>query len=332
MAFMDLPRAELEKYKPQRTEEKDFDSFWESALRDAAARPLDATFAPYACGLANVEAFDVSFAGYGGERIKGWLILPAAAARSALPHYRAGRLPCVVEYIGYGGGRAFPWDWLLWSNAGYAHFIMDSRGQGASWLHGDTEDSGSTGPSVPGVMTRGIESPQTYYYLRIMVDAVRAIDAAASHPAVDPERMAVTGGSQGGGLSLAAAALSKRPRFLMPDVPFLCHYRRATEITDADPYGEIARYLHTRRDAEATAFKTLSYFDGLNFAARTKIPALYSVGLMDTICPPSTVYAAYNWHAGEKEIRAYTYNNHEGGGSYQVREKIAYAAKRFAGC
>lgn len=330
MAFYDLPREELLSYKPQRTEEGDFDQFWSSNLERTASKPVGATFVPRDCGLPAVEAFDVTFSGYEGERIKGWLILPAAAIRPSLPHYRSAKLPCIVEYIGYGGGRAFPWDWLLWANAGYAHFVMDSRGQGASWLPGDTEDLCPTGASVPGVMTKGIESPRTYYYLRIMTDAVRAIEAAASHPAVDGARIAVTGASQGGGLAIAAAALSGKVRFLMPDVPFLCHYRRATEITDADPYGEISRFLHTKRDSEESVFRTLSYFDGLNFASRTKIPALYSVAFMDTICPPSTVFAAYNWHAGEKEIRTYPYNNHEGGGTYQVREKLGFAARMFS--
>jgi len=179
-------------------------------------------------------------------------------------------------------------------------------------------------------MTRGIESPETYYYRRIMTDAARAVEAAAAHEAVDPERIAVAGGSQGGGLAIAAAALSNRVRFLMPDVPFLCHYRRAIEITDEDPYGEIALYLHIHRDDEERSFRTLSYFDGLNFAARTKVPALYSVGLMDTICPPSTVYAAFNWHAGPKEIKVYPYNNHEGGGTFHAREKLSFARRLFA--
>jgi cephalosporin-C deacetylase len=329
MAFYDLPREELPHYKPERREEKDFDAFWAQTLADTAKYPLDAHFAPYAPVLDSVEVLDVSFSGYGGQRVAGWLVLPAASLRPSLPAYRKGRLPCVVEFIGYGGGRSFPWDWLFWAAAGYAHFVMDSRGQGSSWSPGDTPDEGPSGPSVPGVMTRGIESPETYYYRRIMADTVRAIEAAASHPAVDPERIAVTGGSQGGGLSIAAAALSKHVRFLMPDVPFLCHYRRATEITDTDPYGEIARYLHTKRDEEERVFKTLSYFDGLNFAFRTKIPALYSVGLMDTICPPSTVYAAYNWHSGPKEIRVYPYNNHEGGGPFHARERLAFARERF---
>ena len=65
-------------------------------------------------------------------------------------------------------------------------------------------------------------------------------------------------------------------------------------------------------------------------AARTKVPALYSVGLMDTICPPSTVFAAYNWHAGPKEINVYPYNNHEGGGTFQTRTRLEYARRRAA--
>jgi cephalosporin-C deacetylase len=329
MAFFDLPRDELPRYRPERREERNFDSFWASSLADAESRPLAARFSPVG-GLDAVEVLDASFAGYGGQRVAGWLVLPAPALRPSLPAYRGGKLPCVVEYIGYGGGRSLPGDWLFWAAAGYAHFVMDSRGQGASWTPGDTPDEGQSGPSVPGFMTRGIGSPETYYYRRLMIDAARAMEAAASHPAVDPERICATGGSQGGGLSIAASALSKRIRFLMPDVPFLCDYRRATEITNADPYGEISRYLHTHRDAEETVFRTLSYFDGVNFAARTRVPALYSVGLMDMTCPPSTVYAAYNWHAGPKEIRVYPYNNHEGGGPFQSRERLAFAKRQFA--
>lgn len=330
MAFFDLPLDQLRSYKPPRAEEADFDAFWSDGLSRAASIPLDAVFVPYECGLGTLQVYDVAFSGYGGERVKGWLIFPTAAVAPAPRNANSGRFPCMVEFVGYGGGRAFPWDWLLWAGAGYAHFVMDNRGQGASWLPGDTADSGDTGPSVPGVMTRGLDSPERYYYRRLMIDAVRAIEVIAGHPKIDAGSIAVTGGSQGGGVSIAAAFLSKHVRFLMPDVPFLCHYRRATELTDADPYGEISRYLHTRRDSETQTFRTLSYFDGINFAARIKIPALYSVALMDTICPPSTVFAAYNWHGGEKDIRVYPYNNHEGGGTFQVREKLAYAARMFS--
>jgi cephalosporin-C deacetylase len=261
--------------------------------------------------------FDVTFSGYGGQAIKGWLLLPAQ---------REGRLPCVVEYLGYGGGRGLPLQWLGWSSAGFAHLVMDTRGQGSAWLQGDTPDPEPDGanPQYPGFMTRGVLAPATYYYRRVFTDAVRAVEAARSHPAVDPERIAVAGGSQGGGITLAVAGLEPGVQAALPDVPFLCMYRRATQIVNSFPYGEIAAYLKTHRDKIEQVFHTLSYFDGLNFAARARASALFSVGLMDETCPPSTVYAAYNHYAGPKQIRSYEYNNHEGGGIYQQVEKLRF--------
>jgi len=323
VAVFDYPLEELVAYRPERREEPDFDEFWRRTLAEASAFPLDPRFVPYEAGLPRVEAFDLQFAGHAGQAVRGWLVLPRERTRA---------LPCVVEYVGYGGGRAFPWDWLLWSAAGYAHLVMDSRGQGSTWSPGDTSDAGPTGPSAPGYLTRGIESPQTYYYRRLMTDAVRAVEAAAAHPAVDPGRIAVTGGSQGGGLCIAAAALSQRVRFLMPEVPFLCHYRRAVDVSEEGPYAEVASYLRVHRDRVEEAFRTLSYFDGVNFASRTRVPALYSVGLLDLVCPPSTVYATYNWHAGPKEMRVYPFNGHEGGGTFHVRERLAFAAAHFGAC
>ncbi len=152
----------------------------------------------------------------------------------------------------------------------------------------------------------------------------RAVEAARSHPAVDAERIAVTGASQGGGITLAVSGLMPDLGAVMPDVPFLCHYRRAVEITDGYPYQEIARYLMAHRDREETVFQTLAYFDGVHFAARTTAPALFSVALMDEICPPSTVFAAYNHYAGDKDIRVWRYNHHEGGASFQAREKLRF--------
>ena len=101
----------------------------------------------------------------------------------------------------------------------------------------------------------------------------------------------------------ALAGLVPDIKVAMPDVPFLCHYRRATEITNDNPYAELVRYCTVHRDKIDTVFDTLAYFDGLNFAARARAQALFSAGLMDTICPPSTVFAAYNHYAGPKEIK-----------------------------
>ena len=107
---------------PPRNEPADFDAFWAQTLAEARRFPLEARFEPVDSGLRLVETFDVTFSGYGGQPIKGWLILP---------RQRAKLLPCVVEFIGYGGGRGNPIDWLLWSNAGYAHFVMDTAARAA---------------------------------------------------------------------------------------------------------------------------------------------------------------------------------------------------------
>lgn len=317
MPLFDMPLPELRKYKPARTEEPDFAEFWRRTMDETFEYPLDARFESVDFGLQTVEAFDVTFAGYGGQPVKGWLLLP---------RQRHGRLPCVVEYIGYGGGRGFPTDWLLWSSAGYAHLVMDTRGQGSSWQQGDTPDlpvDGSS-PHYPGFMTQGVLDPETYYYRRVYMDGMRAVAAAQSHPAVNADRIAVTGGSQGGGITIAVAALEPQVKVAMPDVPFLCHFRRATELIDTMPYNEITRFCTSHRDKVDQVFRTLSYFDGMNMAARATAQALFSVGLMDDICPPSTVFAAYNHYIGPKQMKIWQFNNHEGGGSHQAVEKVRF--------
>lgn len=319
MALFDLPLDELREYLPAREEPPDFDAFWDETLEStrAASRPAD--FHPAHPELASLEIFDVDFSGYAGQRIKAWLLLP---------RHRRARLPTVVEFVGYGGGRGLPTDWLTWTSAGYANLVMDTRGQGSLWVPGDTPDSEpeGAGPQVPGFLTRGIGSAASYYYRRVFADAVMAVRTAREHPALDADRVIVAGGSQGGGIALAAAALDGSVAAALIDVPFLCHFRRAVEITDAPPYAELRQYLSIhRRRAEAT-FRTLSYFDGMSFAARATASALVSVGLMDDVCPPSTVFAAYNHYAGPKTLSIWPYNGHEAGSSYQVLDKIRFLA------
>jgi cephalosporin-C deacetylase len=198
----DLPLSELEVYRPDVAVPDDFDQFWGEQLAAAALHPVAARFEPVATRLSTVDVFDVSFVGHGGSEIRGWLLLP---------RHRTGPLPAIVEYIGYGGGRGLSHESLLWSSAGYAHFRMDTRGQGSGWSTGASSDPQDPGdPAVPGFMTRGIRRPETYYYVRLIVDAVRAVAAVRGHEAVDSTRVAVAGASQGGGLAVAAANLADR--------------------------------------------------------------------------------------------------------------------------
>ncbi len=317
MPLFDLSLEELQAYLPARQEPADFDAFWQMTLAETRRFPLDPRFEPVDYGLATVDVFDVTFAGYAGQPVKGWFLQP---------HGAAGALPCLVQYIGYGGGRGLPYEWLVWPSAGYATLVMDTRGQGSAWMPGDTPDLQPEGSSVhyPGFMTVGILDPKTYYYRRVFADAVRAVEAARSHARVDAGRIALTGGSQGGGITLAVGGLLPDVPVIMPDVPFLCHYRRAVELVDTPPYNEITHFCSIHRGQAETVFRTLSYFDGLNFAVRARARAFFSAGLMDDTCPPSTVFAAYNHYAGPKEIQVYPYNRHEGGDTFQVQAQVRF--------
>jgi cephalosporin-C deacetylase len=319
MPLFDMPLEELRAYKPPRAEPEDFDAFWATTLAEAREQELDAVFELADFCLRTVDVYDVTFSGFNGDRIKGWYIRPRGASAP---------LPGVVEYIGYGGGRGFPHEWLAFPSAGFAYLVMDTRGQGSVWSRGDTADMPiGANPSAPGFMTQGILDAKTYYYRRLYTDAVRAVEAIRTRSEVDGGRIAVTGQSQGGGMSIAAAALLPDVGVCMSDVPFLQHFRRALDITPRDPYPEIARYLQIQRDKIGIVFRTLSYFDGMNFAARMRARALFSVGIMDTICPPSTVYASYNHVTSEKDIVEYYFNDHEGGGAQHLLEKIRFLRK-----
>ncbi|MEX2504080.1 MAG: acetylxylan esterase [Egicoccus sp.] len=318
--LVDKPLDELWAYRPQVDEPTDFDAFWDGQLAQVREHDVDARFDPVDVGLATVEVSDVTFTGHGGTPVKGWLLLP---------RHRSGPLPTVVEYVGYGGGRGLPHERLFWSAAGFAHLVMDTRGQGASWSVGDTADVGDGGaPSTPGFLTRGILDPPRHYYTRLFVDAARAVDAARHHPDVDDDRVAVLGGSQGGGLALAAAHLAERPAAVSSQVPFLAHFRRAVEVTDTHPYVEVSTYCSAHRDRIDDVFATLSYLDVVNHAKRATAPALFSVGLADAVCPASTVFAAFHAYAGgDKDIRVYPFNEHEGGGAHHVREELSFLRK-----
>jgi cephalosporin-C deacetylase len=322
MALFDLPLSELRTHTTGTAEPADLDDFWRATLDGARLVSTAAEFTPAATPLSLIETYDVTFPGFGGQPIRGWLHRPVGHPEP---------LPCVVQYIGYGGGRGLAHQNVLWAMSGFAHFVMDTRGQGSTWSVGATPDVDDGSFTYPGFMTRGVLDPDTYYYRRLYTDAVRAVDAARSHPGVDPARVAVAGGSQGGALALATAALAEDLVGAMIDVPFLCDIRRACEVTDEFPYQEVTRYLKVHRDQVDQVFSTLAYVDGAVLARRASAPALFSVAMMDVTCPPSTVYAGYNAYTGPKEIREYTFNDHEGGGPFHEVTQVDWLHTILAG-
>ena len=334
MAQFDLPLTQLYDYQPDVACPADFVDFWVASAQDArAAANSDVELNREPTGLNAVTADDVTFPGFGGDPIKAWLIKPA------LPPDSSEGYPIVVQLIAYGGGRGLPHEHLKWANAGFAHLVVDARGQGSHWgAGGQTPDPHGRSASVGGWLTSGIERPDDHYYRRYYIDGVRAVDAVRDIPGLDGTRVALEGTSQAGGGVIAAGAilsmLGEPVQAIMPNVPFLSNFRRAVQIIDSRPYGEITQLLSVRRDPafEQTVWHTLSYIDAVNFARFESSPALFSVGLMDVTCPPSTVFAAYNaWGENHperkpaKEIDVYPYNDHEGGQEYRFPAELAFA-------
>lgn len=325
MPSIDWPLERLREYRPPLTKEPDFDEFWATTLAEARQFDLAPHLESVEYPIRGVRVHRLSFAGFGGHRIRGLYLQPADIdTRPA---------PALILYHGYSGGAGWVCQHLPWVMLGCAVIAIDTRGQG-----GETGDPGGySGGSSMGWMTQGILDPAEYYYRRVYTDCVRAIDFACSRDELDTSRLAVTGGSQGGGLSLAATGLDQRVRIAMPDVPYLCHYQRAADIAANGPYQELQRYFARYPENVAQALRTLSYHDGMNLATgiREDCRMLWSVALWDDVCPPSTVFAAYHHcpapeGSAGKQVEIYPFNKHEGGGIAHQERKIAFLRRALA--
>ena len=313
MGSVDWPLEKLVDYKPESTAQDDFEAFWCRNKAESRKVPLNASFEAVENSLPGANVYDVSFDGADGVRVRGWFLTPKDVNES---------LPAVVQFIGYSGGRDYPHALAQHVLNGFCAFIMDSRGQGGGTGQTLTTSHGAQ----RGFITHGILDKVEYYYRNFYLDTVRAVQAVAEREEVDESRIATIGGSQGGALTIACAALSDQVRVMAPDVPWLSHFRRSVDIA-VGPYEEITEFMKKHPEHIEQAFETLSYFDNMNLVEMVKVSnAYYSVGLWDDICPPSTVFASYNRlpDSVEKSIEVYRYNKHEGGHNLHQQRKLEW--------
>jgi cephalosporin-C deacetylase len=297
MPSIDMPLEQMRQYKPTLYREADFEAFWEITFREAINQPLNAELIPYVLPTQGLQCYAVRFDGYKGGRIAGWYVRPNAT----------GKFPGLCMYHGYSGRAPRPLDMIPYAAQGICVLSMDCRGQ-----NGQSQDASIANEGfATGWMTKGIRDPKQYYFRYVYADAVRALELLARRDEVDDRRLAVTGVSQGGALTLAVAALSDRPILAMPDIPFLCDFRRSIQIAQTGPYQEITVFLKSFPHLYETAIRTLSYCDNLNLAPRIRCRTIVSNGLWDDICPPSTIYAVYNHITAEKQMEIYPFHKHE---------------------
>lgn len=299
----DMSQEKLATYEGTNPRPEDFDAYWDAGLAELDTLDPAVELVPAAFQTPFAECSHLYFTGTQGARVHAKLLRPRNAGE---PH------PAVLNFHGYSG-RSPDWtDLLGYVALGYTVAALDCRGQG-----GLSEDVGGvTGWTLRGHIVRGLDNdPAKLYYRQVFLDTALLARIVMGMDDVDATRVGATGGSQGGGLTLACVALEPRIKLAAPIYPFLCDYQRVWEIELAKhAYEELGEWfkrfdpMHLR---EKEVFTQLGYIDVQHLAPRIQAEVMMAVGYADQVCPPSTQYAAYNKISSTKNLRIYPDHGHE---------------------
>lgn len=305
MPIVDMSVSELKQYKGINPKPADFDEYWEKALAEMKAVDAKAEFIPASFKAPGVECYDFYFTGVNGARIH---------CKHIRPENIEGKIPAVLEFHGYAGNCGDWYHLMPYAMSGCAIFALDVRGQG-----GKSEDVGGVvGHTLNGHIIRGLacEDPHKLLFRDIFLDTAQLAGLAMDIDFIDETKVYAKGGSQGGALTIACASLEPRVAKAFPVFPFLCDYKRVWEMDLAkDAYAELKEYFRRfdpRHEREDEIFTKLGYIDLQFLAPRIKAKLTMATGLMDTICPPSTQFAAFNKMTCDKKVIFYPDFGHEG--------------------
>jgi cephalosporin-C deacetylase len=302
--LIDKPLDELREYQGRNPRPSDFDEFWDRALAEMHAVDPQVELVPHQLPASFAECFDLYFTGVGGARVHAQLLKPRGGAEPG---------PGLVMFHGYSGNSG---DWaskLGYAAQGFTVAALDCRGQG-----GKSEDAGSVaGTTLRGHIVRGLDdAPDKLLFRQIYLDCAQLAGIVMAMPEVDATRVGAAGGSQGGGLTLACAALEPGIKLAAPVFPFLCDYLRVWEMDLAKKAYEELRYFFRAFDPtherEEEIWTRLGYIDCQYLAPRIRARVQMHTGLMDEVCPPSTQFAAYNKITSPREMIIYPDFGHEG--------------------
>ena len=328
MPKIDMPLADLYQYKGTNPKPADFDAYWDRGLAEMGAIDPKVDLSPAAFKSTIADCFDMTFTGVRNARIYAKLLkpkrAPAGAAAGAAAGDSAGAAasgepprprscPAILLFHGYSGNSGDWFSLLPYAAEGYVVAALDCRGQG-----GRSEDTGGvTGNTYEGQIVRGLGGdPDNMLMRHIMLDTAQLAGLVMDMDEVDPARVMAAGGSQGGGLTLACAALAPSVMRLAPCYPFLCDYQRVWEMDLAKAaYDELKyhfRHFDPRHLREQEIFTQLGYVDVQHLAPRIRGEVLMACCLMDEVCPPSTQFAAFNKITSKKDVALYPDFGHEG--------------------
>jgi cephalosporin-C deacetylase len=271
------------------TPPEDFQKYWADAREqlDAVAPDFKLTPTPQ-YSTAKTDVFEVEMRSLGNVRVRGYYTQPKGKKN----------LPAILHCQGYSSVM-LPYDI---DNPHFAQFFLNIRG------HGNSRDD--VNPGFPGYLLTNLNDPEKYIYRGAFMDCIRAVDFLASRPEVDSSRLVVEGVSQGGALSIATAALDKRIKFCLPDVPFLSDFKNYFTIA-AWPANEFKLYCVTHLRQMETIHRTLDYIDIKNLAPSVSCPVFMGSGLFDDVCPSAINFAAFNnLSSADKTFQLYPNSGH----------------------
>ncbi len=299
---------EPSKILPQVERPADFDQFWQRLVAEAARQPQYILTRTERLSHDSIDVWVAQYESVAGKVISGWFVAPT----------NAHGLPAILYLSGFGARPIQPPVGL--AAQGWVVLAIDIRGNRMDRVHPRPFEDYST---------EGIESPETYVYREIVGHAIRGIEFLRSREEVDPQRIAVVGVSEGGGVGLIAASVSASVRAVAADAPMLVDFPLSLRSADW-PYTGIARYMTQRPHSAPGVSKTLSYFDVINASPQLHCPVLLSIGLLDRVSLPAAVYGLYNVLPGPKEIRTYPLAGHEGGGEDHWAYTLDWLSKAVA--
>jgi len=303
MPLIDMPLDQLKAYGGSNPRPTDFNEYWDRALTEMRALDPQLELVESEFEVPYADCFHLYFTGAKGARIH---------AKYVRPKHVAGPHPAILQFHGYAHHSG---DWsekLIYASLGFSIIAMDCRGQG-----GLSEDKGGVkGTTYKGHLIRGLDDhPDQLLFRDIYLDTAQLAGIVMALPEVDARRVGVTGGSQGGGLALACAALEPRINRIAASVPFLCDYKRVWDMDLArDAYEELRtffRHHDPQHLREEEIFTRLGYIDVQHLAERIRGEVMMGVGLLDTVCPPSTQFAAFNKIVSNKQLEIYPDFVHE---------------------
>jgi len=303
MPQVDMNIRELEQYMGSSPKASDFDEFWDQELEKLALIDPEILIEEADFQVPFATCYHLTFTGTDGARIYAKLIKPKNIK---------GKVPALAKFHGYTMNSGDWTDLLPYAASGMVVAAMDCRGQG-----GRSEDVGGVkGGTLYGFIVKGLESgKESLYFKNVFLDTARLAKILIEMEEVDETKVYACGGSQGGGLTLACAALEPRISKLAPMYPFLTDYKRVWDMDlDLKAYVGIRDYFRRfdpTHDKEEEFFEILSYIDVQNLVPRIKGEVLMFTGLMDDVCPPSTQFAAYNKITSGKNMVIYPDFSHE---------------------